>query len=164
MGQELKSRNNRYRLYLQKDGNLVLHDEGTVLWASNTSGKGDHSTLRMQTDGNLVLYDRHGTKTWSSETSGNEYARAWLQNDGNFVVIDTWVTGGYSFTPLWNSKTRGKGGPGCVHFANNGLNVNKCNPKKRFEVVCQKGEAILCKCRKTEGHFPFVYKKSSKQK
>ncbi|HEV2787192.1 MAG TPA: GDSL-type esterase/lipase family protein, partial [Solirubrobacteraceae bacterium] len=52
--QFLRSADGRYRLVMQKDGNLVLYGpSGRALWASNTRGRGSHH-VRMQADGNLV--------------------------------------------------------------------------------------------------------------
>jgi len=54
---------------MQNDGNLVVYEGSTALWASNTyvaSGAQNPYTVVMQNDGNLVLY---GKATWASNTA-----------------------------------------------------------------------------------------------
>ncbi|BBY82168.1 peptidoglycan DD-metalloendopeptidase family protein [Mycolicibacterium pulveris] len=86
-GQYIESKNGRYRLYMQKDGNLVLYDEQRshkALWASATDGQsGAHAV--MQSDGNLVVY-RGSKALWSSHTNGQKGAVLVVQNDGNLVI------------------------------------------------------------------------------
>jgi len=119
------------RLTLQADGNLVLYTAaGTPVWHTQTSGS-DASSLKLQTDGNLVLYNPSNVALWNSNThhapdglatttrimpaNGQMYIGQRLetakrdryllfQNDGNLVLYSD--TG----TPLWNSKTAGRGG------------------------------------------------------
>ena len=52
---------------MQADGNLVLYNHGNPLWATTTSGAGNHAT--MQSDGNLVVYNG-ATPLWQSGTGG----------------------------------------------------------------------------------------------
>jgi hypothetical protein len=110
-GQFRISRNNRYELVLQEDGNLVFYDKvydtsGTeravALWASNTDGKAV-SRVTMQTDGNLVLYSPPQQKClprqpctdpalpveaplWASGTGGNPGARLVIEDEGNAKI------------------------------------------------------------------------------
>ncbi len=99
-GQTDQLTNLGYRLVLQGDGNLVLYEGDTALWASSTS---DATRFAVQDDGNLVLYNSAGTAVWSSETSGNAGATLVLQDDGNLVLIDS---GG---SPLWATNTLSTG-------------------------------------------------------
>ena len=62
-----QSASGRYRFIYQGDGNLVLYDGGTPLWASNTDGK-PVGVCIMQDDGNLVIYARGGQPIWASDT------------------------------------------------------------------------------------------------
>ena len=55
----MQSADGRFQLTYQSDGNLVLSQQGTQLWASNTGGTSPGKTI-MQTDGNLVIYDGGG--------------------------------------------------------------------------------------------------------
>jgi len=82
----LTSSNGRFRLYYQSDGNLVLlRDEQSVLWATNTGGS-NPGTVTMQGDGNLVMLDADGNYVWSSGTWGNDGASLVMQSDGNLVI------------------------------------------------------------------------------
>jgi hypothetical protein len=65
-GQSLISKNAKYSLDLQGDGNLVIYrrKDGLPIWASGTSA-GD--VLSMQGDGNLVIYAGQ-VPTWASDT------------------------------------------------------------------------------------------------
>jgi hypothetical protein len=99
--QSVASCNGDYTLIMQGDGNLVLYQGGTALWASNTVGSGADEAI-MQGDGNFVLYTNAGTPVWASNTPGNAGAYLDVQNDGN-VVIDS-----ASGAALWSTGTAGK--------------------------------------------------------
>jgi hypothetical protein len=99
--QSLASCNGDYTLIMQGDGNLVLYQSGTALWASSTVGSGADEAI-MQGDGNFVLYTSSGTPVWASNTAGNAGAYLDVQNDGN-VVIDS-----ASGSALWSTGTAGK--------------------------------------------------------
>lgn len=95
--EHLTSRNHRYRLVLQRDGNLVLYDARRhPLWASNTEGQRVEKCI-MQRDGNLVLYHRNGRPVWASNTVGKPGSYLLLQNDGNLVI--------YQPQAIWASNT-----------------------------------------------------------
>jgi hypothetical protein len=95
--EHLASRNHRYRLVLQKDGNLVLYDARRhPLWSSNTDGQHVEKCV-MQRDGNLVLYHRNGQPVWASNTVGRPGSYLLLQNDGNLVI--------YQPQAVWASNT-----------------------------------------------------------
>ncbi|MDX1417414.1 MAG: hypothetical protein R3293_24635 [Candidatus Promineifilaceae bacterium] len=90
--QQLTSKDRRFALRLQKDGNLVLRwtADGRALWSTHTEGKGG-VRLSMQKDSNLVLYTAGGKPVWRTGTQGKSQMKdvlAILQNDGNFVVYD----------------------------------------------------------------------------
>jgi Carbohydrate binding module (family 6) len=99
--QSLASCNGEFTLIMQGDGNLVLYQGGTALWASGTAGSGADEAI-MQGDGNFVLYTGSGTPVWASNTAGNAGAYLDLQGDGN-VVIDS-----ASGSALWSTGTAGK--------------------------------------------------------
>jgi hypothetical protein len=73
----------RHKLIMQHDGNLVLYDNMTPIWASHTGGTGARRA-RMRKDGHFVLEDGHGKVVWASgaRTPGSFVV---LQDDGNFV-------------------------------------------------------------------------------
>ena len=99
--QSLASCNGDYSLIMQGDGNLVLYQGGTALWASNTVGSGADEAI-LQGDGNFVLYTSSGTPVWASNTAGNAGAYLSVQNDGNVVVYSA------SGAALWSTGTAGK--------------------------------------------------------
>jgi hypothetical protein len=93
----LPSCDSRFTLVMQSDGNLVLYQGSTALWASNTVNSGA-TRASMQGDGNFVLYTASGTPVWASNTANNPGASVTLQNDGNLVVHNAagavvWQTG-----------------------------------------------------------------------
>ncbi len=99
--QSLASCNGDYSLIMQGDGNLVLYQGSTPLWASNTVGSGADEAI-LQGDGNFVLYTSSGTPVWASNTAGNSGAYLQVQNDGNVVVYSA------SGAVLWSTGTAGK--------------------------------------------------------
>jgi len=98
-GQSVQSCNGRANLVHQTDGNVVLYDAVSHLWASWTGGRTDTTWFVMQTDGNLVLYSSSGAAVWNSGTSGNPGARLSLRDDCNMVITGT------SGQTLWSSNT-----------------------------------------------------------
>jgi hypothetical protein len=96
VNESLLSNNEKYRLILQGDGNLVLYNEQwKPLWASWTVGKGG-IYLVMQADGNLVIYDTNWVAVWNSRTSGKSVSSLNMQDDGNLVIYNakgyTWAS------------------------------------------------------------------------
>ena len=101
----LRSADGRFQLWLQGDGNLVLHQGAAVLW--KVTGR-NGITLTNRTDGNLVLIDGAGAVVWSSGTAGKGLSDLNPQNDGNLVLYP-------GVTPTrasWSSGTWGhRAGP-----------------------------------------------------
>lgn len=97
-GQQVNSCDGRFQLKMQLDGNLVLYQGATALWATGTFGSTGFSAV-LQPDGNFVLYNMTGTALFASRTNGRTGNRLAIQNDGNLVV--------YSSTgqALWASNT-----------------------------------------------------------
>jgi len=94
----LRSSDGRFDFSYQGDGNLVLYQQGSALWASNTHGTAP-GVVVMQHDGNFVMYDAHDVAIWWSGSS-NGHPGAWLivQDDGNVVIYSEsgqalWATG-----------------------------------------------------------------------
>lgn len=102
-GQQLISRNQRFRAVMQYDGNFVLYGAEMPLWASGTVGRGFR--VIMQRDGNLVLYEQSlsgdgKTKIpqWASDTqSRGDYLMC--QDDGNMAVFS------WNRKLVWSSNT-----------------------------------------------------------
>ena len=83
----LQSRDGRFSLWYQDDGNLVLYHQATASWASNTAGT-THGSAAMQGDGNFIVYNGAGTPLCASGTDGNFGAYLVLRNDGVVVIYD----------------------------------------------------------------------------
>jgi hypothetical protein len=98
VGQTLTSCDGRFTLTMQSDGNLVLYQGPSALWATNTAGSSGYAAF-LQGDGNFVLYDAGGKPIFASGTNGHSGSRLELQNDGNLVVYDP------ANRPLWGSGT-----------------------------------------------------------
>jgi hypothetical protein len=97
----LRSPNQRFFLWMQGDGNLVLYDTGTGRVTWSVTGKGARRLLN-QADGNLVLFRDADApvSTWSTGTSTAGPSTLWLQDDGNLVLYRN-ATG----RPVWASNT-----------------------------------------------------------
>ena len=90
--QYLRSRDGRFRLIMQTDGNLVLYKEGVrALWHTQTGGRPYITRCIMQTDGNLVLYNSGTTPYWWTGTTSYPGGYLILQNDGNLVMYQNGV-------------------------------------------------------------------------
>ncbi|MBC3375780.1 putidacin L1 family lectin-like bacteriocin [Pseudomonas sp. SWRI92] len=101
-GQYLLSPNGRFKLLLQADGNLVLQDNGAVVWvADNTQPYSSHVPLRYKVPPQLYvqygafLDDPIRKRTWLTDnttfTSNDQWNRTHmvLQDDGNIVLLDS---------------------------------------------------------------------------
>ncbi|HZM77787.1 MAG TPA: hypothetical protein VFC19_18875 [Candidatus Limnocylindrales bacterium] len=95
--QALLSCDGRFRLILQLDGNLVLYQGNTPLWATGIRPLRVVMAI-MQNDGNFVAYDTAGNAVFASRTAVPG-SRLLVQNDGNMVVYDP------SGRPLWATNT-----------------------------------------------------------
>jgi len=100
VNQTLLSCDGRFTLVLGGDGNLVLYEGSTALWAANIAGKSG-TTAIMQGDGNFVVYTAGGTPVWASNTAGNSGASLLVQDDGNVVISSS------SGASLWTTGTGG---------------------------------------------------------
>jgi hypothetical protein len=100
-GQTFRSCDGRFGLVLQWDGNVVLYQGSTPLWATNTVGKSTAQVI-VQGDGNVVVYDAKGSALAATNTAGHPGAWLAVQNDGNLVVY------GPTGAALWASNTGGR--------------------------------------------------------
>jgi hypothetical protein len=89
--QSLTSGDGRFRAVMQTDGNFVVYDGNTPLWASGKDlGLGAYFAA-MQLDGNFVVYtgspQLQGAALWASATNlGAAPYFLTMQADGNLVV------------------------------------------------------------------------------
>jgi hypothetical protein len=101
----LVSPNGQVEARVQTDGNFVVYEGETLLWASDTDGQGTGPyALRMQTDGNLVIYDSNEIATWSTDTEGRGSGPYTLvmQDDKNLVIYCNYDVLGTK-APIWSS-------------------------------------------------------------
>ena len=99
VNQSLTSADNRFRLTMQNDGNLVIYrtSDNRALWATGTQ-QSDVQRAVMQTDGNFVLYHVNNAPAWASNTAGSPGSYIIMQTDGNLVIYKPIV-------PIWASNT-----------------------------------------------------------
>lgn len=96
-GQAVQSRDGRFALTYQTDGNLVLYGPGGVArWSTQAFSSPGYA--EMQVDGNFVVYASNGTPIWASGTSGARNATLVVQNDGQVDIrtpqgLVIWATG-----------------------------------------------------------------------
>ncbi|KAL0919710.1 hypothetical protein M5K25_011825 [Dendrobium thyrsiflorum] len=108
-----------YKFAMQRDCNLVLYENDSVLWASKTQGMGTNCRLYLQSTGELLIISGLGIIVWRSET-GTAYGNyvLVLQPNGNVVIYGSsvWSTGTVSpvraiHAPppktLWSGETPG---------------------------------------------------------
>ena len=116
----MDSPNGRFRATMQTDGNFVIYDHGSAIWATGTQGKGRLPyRLAVQPDGNLVIYGSSANDvslpgygvckansaciaTWATGTQGRGSAPYTLkmQDDGNLVLYDS------TSRVVWASNTQ----------------------------------------------------------
>lgn len=100
-GQFLLSPNGRFRLDLHDDGNLVIKDNGNIIWVAD--GNQPHSsTLSRKQKGapwlvvsnSGFLYDPARSRLWIAESTHTKDKSYWyhshmsMQDDGNLVIYD----------------------------------------------------------------------------
>ncbi|MBB5803186.1 YVTN family beta-propeller protein [Saccharothrix ecbatanensis] len=92
VGQYRTSRDGRFRLIMQSDGNLVLYAAtGEALWHTRTNGSGATRAV-LQHDGNFVLYTPAGVAKWHTNTWNTTCDRLVVQNDSNVVLYQSDAT------------------------------------------------------------------------
>jgi hypothetical protein len=100
MDQYIQSPDQRFRMVMQGDGNLVLYQGTAALWMSGTFNH-PGAYAAMQSDGNLVIYYQ-AAAAWNSGTGGHPGARLEMQSDGNGVIYTP------SDQSLWQTTTGGR--------------------------------------------------------
>lgn len=110
-GQSLVSRNGKYMLDMQGDGNLVLYWEHQAIWQSHTRRDVPDSAI-MQADGNFVVYVGQQAVWNSGSTQSDRGAYSLVvQNDGNMVIYTA------ANKPIWESHTNVQPG---LHYGDSG--------------------------------------------
>ncbi|MHB8506005.1 MAG: GH25 family lysozyme, partial [Acidimicrobiales bacterium] len=100
-GEQLVAAGGRYRVVMQRDGNLVLYGPSRrALWAAGTAGDRG-ARLVMSAGGDLVVLDG-GHQAWTSRTAGRGRSYAVVLSNGNFAVHR------YGGGATWSSGTAGK--------------------------------------------------------
>jgi hypothetical protein len=96
----ITSPNGWYTLVYQADGNIVVYQGSTVVWAGNCwstcSNWGAAGVARMQGDGNFVVINASGDMVWMSATVSSGAFLA-LRDDGQIAIYST------NGTRLWSS-------------------------------------------------------------
>ena len=101
-GQYLISLNGRFRLLLQADGNLIITDNGAVVWIADGSQtysrtlhpKKMREPLMFVISNNGFLYDPSRRRLWIAESTHSSDKSLWyntcmvIQDDGNLVIYD----------------------------------------------------------------------------
>jgi hypothetical protein len=87
-GQCRTSPNGQFRLCLQGDGNLVMQQNGSAIWAANTAGWPGRATL--EGNGSLVVYNGGGGAMWQTGDVSSDLrgSAALLVLDEGDVAID----------------------------------------------------------------------------
>jgi hypothetical protein len=114
MGRSLISKNNKFSLDVQYDGNLVIYEYPNGI-ANNSNRKPVWFTdvplptpanspfrLKLNKDGNLVLNDNHKKTVWSSGSQQKNFKNAKyklvLNKNGNLLILDK------SGKTIWTNK------------------------------------------------------------
>ncbi|RMQ43644.1 hypothetical protein ALQ04_02969 [Pseudomonas cichorii] len=100
-GQFLQSPNGRFRLELQGDGNLVIKDNGPVVWVADSNQAYSLTLSRKQrgapwfvVSNSGFLYDPARARLWIAESTHTTDTSHWhhshmaIQDDGNLVIYD----------------------------------------------------------------------------
>jgi hypothetical protein len=107
-GDTLISRNGRFTLWMQPDGNLVLYDGapavGTAYWSTDTWRLPEPKRpthVDMQADGHLVTYNDLMWPSWGTGVFGPNYIQPYLEllDNGNLVIFHN------GQTPVWSTNT-----------------------------------------------------------
>jgi hypothetical protein len=85
----LLSRNGRFKLLLQNDGNIVLQRYPDITrFGIDTHVTGDGNYFKLQNDGNVVLYNRNNAPLAATGTDGKPGHHLVLRNSGRLVLHD----------------------------------------------------------------------------
>lgn len=143
-GKSWLSKNGKYKLVLQRNGDLVINNvsTGKTIWKTNSGMANNYTSysfrLNMQGDGNLVIYrqDLNSKKTnatWNSKTviggTGNTYSVR-LSNDGELYVYHDQKN-----STIWSSRSEIE----CTASKNTFLRASQCltSPNRNYRAIMQ---------------------------
>lgn len=88
-GDALRSKNRKYRLRMQTDGNLVHYDlvDRKVMWHSQSGGERDAFTA-MGCNGLIVVFSKSREVLYTTGARADDRTRLIVQNDGNVTLRD----------------------------------------------------------------------------
>ena len=100
-GKSLQSSNGKYKLILQRYGNLELICESLgLLWSTNTINANADFLYFVKNE--LVLRGKDNTSLWKVTYRGKSSEMLIVQDDGNLVLYDTLKRS------LWSTNTQDK--------------------------------------------------------
>jgi WD40 repeat protein len=86
IGNSIFSPDGKYKMTLESNGNMVIYNNNTQVWQSNTAGQGV-TKCSFQADGNLVLYTATNVAKWAAGLNNTSAATLMLLNDGNLGIF-----------------------------------------------------------------------------
>lgn len=127
-GNSMFSPDGKYKLTLESNGNLVLYNNNTQVWQSNTAGQGvtklnyTFHNVQLTTSSGQSKWESNGVVMTSNINSGiyvNEGAILKLQNDGNLVIdnnagVNIWYLRDRNGVYLSHGESNIAGGSGQV--------------------------------------------------
>lgn len=88
--------NGQYHLEFHGDGNLVLYNNSTAIWASGKTNAGaSDNRVVFQTNGWVRSYNAWNYNYWNAYLFGGSNVIWVLQSDGNFVGYDHYTINGF---------------------------------------------------------------------
>jgi hypothetical protein len=114
-GQFLQSPNGRFRLDLHSDGNLVIKDNGNIIWVADGNQPYSRTLSRKQkgapwlvVSNSGFLYDPARSRLWIAESTHTRDKSYWLhshmsiQDDGiwSFTMVGQALFGGHGLVSL----------------------------------------------------------------
>ena len=102
-GKSLQSSNGKYKLILQRYGNLELICESLgLLWSTNTINSNADFLYFVKNGYELVLRGKDNTSLWKVSYRGGSPEMLIVQDDGNLVLYDTLKRS------LWSTNSQDK--------------------------------------------------------